>query len=204
MDQKREDILLRASDVFMRYGIKSVTMDDLSRELGISKKTVYKYFEDKNALVFAILSQKLEFDRAICSNCMDAENAIEALLCIGNFVVEHLKHVNPSVFYDLKKYHPDAWKLMEDHKSGFINENIRENIQRGIRENIYRKNVNPEIIARIYVASMDFIMNGDSFLWPEFKLDEVILEVQRFHLRGLANMNGINYLNEKYNIQINE
>ena len=179
-------------------------MDDLSRELGISKKTVYKYFEDKNALVFAILSQKLEFDRAICSNCMDAENAIEALLCIGNFVVEHLKHVNPSVFYDLKKYHPDAWKLMEDHKSGFINENIRENIQRGIRENIYRKNVNPEIIARIYVASMDFIMNGDSFLWPEFKLDEVILEVQRFHLRGLANMNGINYLNEKYNIQINE
>lgn len=204
MDQKRVEIIMRASEVFMRYGIKSVTMDDLSRELGVSKKTIYKFFEDKNDLVCEILSQKLALDRATCDNCMSAENAIEELLCIGNVVVDHLKDVNPSVFYDIKKYHPDAWRLIEEHKSGFISENIRENIKRGIRENIYRKNVHPEIIARVYVASMDFIMNGDSFAWPEFKLDEVILEVQRFHLRGLANANGINYLNEKYNIQINE
>lgn len=204
MDQKREEILTRASEVFMRYGIKSVTMDDLSRELGVSKKTIYKYFQDKNELVHAILSQKLHLDRVVCNQCMDSENAIEELLCIGDFVADYLKNVNPSVFYDLKKYHSDAWKLMEEHKSEFILNNIQENIKRGIQENLFRKNVNPEIISRIYVASMDYIMNGDFFAWPDYSVDKVILEVQRFHLRGLANANGINYLNEKYNIQINE
>lgn len=195
----------RASDVFMRYGIKSVTMDDLARQLGISKKTIYKYFEDKDELVRTMMESKLSEDRATCESCsQDSDNAIDELFNISRFVVEHISNINPTVFYDLQKYHPDAWKLMQDHKWDFILSNFRENIQRGIAEKIYRDNINVEIIARQYVASIDTILGGDIYPWPEFKVEQVFLELLRFNIRGLANDEGIKYLKQKFNREINE
>lgn len=205
MDQKKLELLERASAVFMKYGLKSVTMDDLCREIGVSKKTIYKYFEDKNDLVATIIQFKIEMDKQACNMCTQgADNAIESLINISKFVIEQLKNVNPAVFRDLRKHYPAASKLMHDHKWEFVLANIRENIVRGMSENLYRKTLNPDIISRYYVSSMDAIMDGEVYPYPEFKTDEVLTEILRFHIRGLANDNGINYLKEHFNREINE
>lgn len=198
MDEKRLEILERASHVFMKYGIKSVTMDDLSRELGISKKTFYKYFEDKNDIVRSIIELKVQMDRALCSNTMcQSENAIDQLINISRLVIEHIGNVNPTVFYDLQKYHADAWQIMTQHKWEFVLSMIRENIEQGIKEKIYRDNLDPEIIARLYVGSTDMILNGDVFPWPEFKFQNVFTEMIRFHIKGMASDKGIEYLRKR-------
>ena len=205
MDKKQIEILERASQVFMKYGIKTVTMDDLSRELGVSKKTIYKYFDDKNALVNAMFKAKLEEDRETCTTCNEAGvNAIDALIKISRFVMEHLSNVNPTVFYDIRKYYPEAWKLMDDHKWNFILTNIRENLERGIAEKLYRENLNVAIISRLYVSSIETILNGEVFPWPEFKLDETLREVIRFQLKGMVNENGLIYIQQHFNNEINE
>ena len=199
MDEKRLEILERSSLVFMKYGIKSITMDDLARELGISKKTIYKYFKDKDDLVRSIIEMKVSMDAALCTNCQqNSVNAIDDLINVSKLVVEHFSNVNPTVFYDLKKYHNDAWEIMEKHKWDFVLSMIRANIERGIHENIYRDDLNAEIMSRLYVSSTDAIMNGDIFPWPEFKFQEVFAELIRFQINGMANENGKTYLLQNF------
>jgi hypothetical protein len=200
METKKTDVIERSTLLFMRYGIKSVTMDDVARELGISKKTLYKYFVDKNELVMGILSAKLDIDANHCLSCKgSSENAIDELISISKFVLEQVGQINPVVFFDLKKYHPEGWELMQKHKWDFILNSIRENTIRGIKEGIFRYDLDIEITARLYVASTDIIMDGKVYPWPEFKFDHVFSEFIRYHIHGLVNNDGLNYFNQRNN-----
>ena len=118
---------------------------------------------------------------------------------MSKFVIEHVGNVNPTVFYDLQKHYKDAWKIMEDHKWHFVLSMIKTNIARGIEEGIYRKSLNVEVISRLYVASTENIMNSEIFPWPEFKFQEVFTEMIRFHIKGMANEEGIKYLKQTMN-----
>ncbi|MCR9171806.1 MAG: TetR/AcrR family transcriptional regulator [bacterium] len=198
MDEKRLEILERASTVYMRLGIKSVTMDDLARELGISKKTIYKYFDDKSDLVRSIVRMKTEMDQALCMNCINQNgNAIDDLIQVSKLIAEHIGNVNPTVFHDVRKYHPDAWQVMENHRWGFVLNTIVNNIEKGQEEGIFRDDLNPQVIGRVYVSSMDTLFNPDIFPWPKFTFQEVYSEVIRYHIKGLVNDNGLEYLRQK-------
>jgi len=198
MDEKRLEILERATNVYMRLGIKSVTMDDLARELGISKKTIYKYFDDKSDLVRSIVEMKTEMDQAICMNCINQKgNAIDDLIQVSKLIAEHVGNINPTVIFDVKKYHPDAWQLMDNHRWDFVLNMISSNIEKGIRENLYRSDLNAEIIGRSYVASIDTLFNSDIFPWPKFTFQAIYSELIRFHIHGLVNDNGLEYLRKK-------
>lgn len=198
MDEKTKEILDKAAAVFLRFGIKSVTMDDMARELGISKKTLYVHFKDKNELVSQILSEKINEDQQTC--CMvqkDAENAIDEMFGIISFVIENVGKINPSVFLDLQKYHADAWDLITKHKHTFIHQTIMKNIERGISEGIYREELNSDIIARIFIGMTDLLFDGKTFPWPEYTLTKLYQEIVSFQIYGMANINGINYLTSK-------
>lgn len=198
MDEKRLEILERASNVYMRLGIKSVTMDDLARQLGISKKTIYKYFDDKSDLVRSIVEIKLEEDQANCINCISQKgNAIDDLIQVSKLIAEHIGKVTPMVIYEIKKYHPDAWQLMEEHRWDFMLNTIVSNIEKGKEENLYRNELNAEIIGRLYVSSIDNLFNPDIFPWPQFTFQAIYSELLRFHINGLVNENGLEYLHKK-------
>lgn len=198
MDEKRLEILERASTVYMRLGIKSVTMDDLARELGISKKTIYKYFDDKSDLVRSIVTMKTEMDQAICMNCVNQSgNAIDDLIQVSKLIAEHIGNVNPTVFHDMRKYHSDAWQLMENHRWDFVLSMIVGNIEKGKEEGLFRDDLNAEVIGRVYVSSIDTLFNTDIFPWPKFTFQEVYSEVIRYHIKGLVNDNGLEYLRQK-------
>ena len=172
-------------------------MDDLARELGISKKTIYKYFDDKDHLVYSILENKIEMEKETCHGCtVNSENAVEEMIAVSKSVIENIGNINPSVFYDLQKYHIDAWKIINDHKWDYVLNMMMTNIKRGIEEKIYRSDINEEIIGRQYVVVTDMIMNPDIFPWPTFKIDELFDEVIRFQLNGMVNEAGRKILNK--------
>jgi AcrR family transcriptional regulator len=175
-------------------------MDDLARELSISKKTIYKYFSDKNDLVKSIIEMKVQMDSAVCSNtALQSDNAIDELIQISQLVIEQFNDFNPSVFFDIQKFHKEAWDIIVHHKATFVQNMIRENIERGVKEKIYRENLNPMIAAKLYVASSDAAMNSEIFPWPEFKFQEIFIEMIRLHINGMANDTGRAYLKQKLN-----
>ena len=204
MDKKKLDIIERSSLIYLKYGIKSVTMDDLANHLGISKKTIYKYFEDKNDLIVTMIKRTLEFEEKMCFKIQGhTENALEALIQISRMVVERINNVNPAIFFDLKKHHSEAWQILENHKWNFVLSAISKNIDRGIEEKYYRDDLNVEIIARLYVSTFDTIMNTDVYKWPEFQFQELFKEIMRFQFHGLVNENGKNYLKNNFNNEYN-
>jgi TetR/AcrR family transcriptional regulator, cholesterol catabolism regulator len=165
MEEKKLEILQKTAQVYMRYGIRSVTMDDLARELSISKKTLYQHFPDKDTLVQEIMRLKITMDQLISDAARQhAPNAIDEMFEISQSVGDMIRHVHPSVFYDLQKYHPKAWEILENHKWNFVYNQILSNIHRGMQEGLYRENMNPELIARMHLAKTDMIFAGNLFL----------------------------------------
>lgn len=172
-------------------------MDDLARELGMSKKTIYKYFEDKNELIRSIMVFKAEMDKAMCLECqLNSKNAIDNMINLSSLVVERHGNVNSTVFYDLKKYYPDAWSILEKHKWEFILSMIRDNINKGIEEGLYRDDLNPNIIARLYVAATDALLDTSIFPWPEYQFQDVFKEMIDLQLFGMASEKGRKYLKQ--------
>lgn len=198
MEDKKVEIINNSSGLFMQFGVRAVTMDDLAKYLGVSKKTFYKYFKDKNDLVMQILKAKINEDTEVCKDCVvKSENAIDELIMISKFVSEMFKGVHSSVFYDLRKYHRNAWDIIHEHKNGFVKEQIRNNIDRGLKESLYRKNINKEIVSTVYMASMDSVFDGVTYANTKLHLSEILLELIRFQIRGMVNENGLEYLKER-------
>lgn len=202
MSEKELEILDKSAEVFLRYGVKAVTMDDLARELSISKKTIYKYFEDKKALVRAVVRRKIDNDILLSSETLDkSENAIDELIQISKSIQEQFGSLHTSVFFDLKKYHKDAWDIMENHKKDFVKGQITQNIERGIKEGIYRENIDAQIIAMVYITTFDSVFDEINNTNPDKSVSEVFIEIIRFLIRGLANDKGINYLKQRINLE---
>lgn len=200
MDEKQFEIVEKSAQVFLKFGIRAVTMDFLSRELGMSKKTIYKYFSDKDELIKTIIAFKTQSDREICAIAThQADNAIDEMIRISEFVSEMLQDVHSSVFFDLQKYHRDAWQLMEDHKNTFVRSQIKGNIERGINEGIYRANADSDILSKVYVATMSALFDGHTFPPNEYKFNRVFNQIIRFQIRGLASSEGLEYLKNRLN-----
>lgn len=198
MDQKELEILHQSAGLFMKYGLKSLSMDDLARELKVSKKTLYKYFDDKDSMIARIMENFVAEE--ICDIekiCKTAPNAIEEVLEINQLLNQQLKDLNPSIHFDLEKYYRKAWEVFNDYKFNFIYNCVVNNIQRGIKEGLYRKSIRPEIIAKIYVLRVDYIIDGDVFPSEQFSFFTVNEEVMRYHLGGLVNEKGMEYLKNK-------
>ena len=198
MADKRQEIIEKVRPLYNEFGIRSVTMDDVVKELGISKKTLYNHFRDKNQLVENIIKTKIAEDRNVFQKAsLESINAIEELFMHSKYVIETFKAVNPTVFHDLQKNYPSAWQLTVNHKWDFVYNQFLKNIDRGVKEGIYRVDIHKEIYSRMFVSQIETIVEGDVFPWPEFKYETVFLENFRLHIRGIANEKGLEYFQDK-------
>ena len=187
----KERIKLAAHDLTMQYGIRSVSMDDIAASLGMSKKTIYQFYKDKDELVIAVVESVLAHTQTAC-NCDKerAENAVHEVMLSMEMITQLFRSMNPSILFDMQKYHPDAFQKFLKHKNEFIYNVMVENIQRGIREELYRPELNVEIMARFRVDSMFIPFN------PEFqrKLKYTLLEIEQqlitHFLFGLVSIKG--------------
>lgn len=196
MDSKQQ-IIGKAAELFMRYGIKSVTMDDLARELGISKKTLYEHVSNKSDLIEQIFGQMITEEKEMMAHLRQtAGDAIEEILNITKFVLKNLRRLSPTTVYDLQKYYRSTWKKMESQQCDHIYDLIRENLERGMVQGVYRDTINPDIIAKMYVGSNSIVTDESWFPVGEYRMDELFIQHMTYHLHGIASSQGLALLEQ--------
>ena len=202
--EPQERILFKAHELFMRYGIRSVSMDEIATQLGISKKTIYQYYADKDAIVDGVIGIEIAMNEKQCAeqknNC---ENAVHEIFLATDVVQEMLKAMNPAILFDLEKYHPDAFKKFNDHKQTFLYGVIKNNLERGIKDELYRPEINKEIICRFRIGSIFLIFNQELFPPTKTNITDVLWETTANFLYGLATTKGIKLI-QKYKLQRNK
>ena len=192
------EIIQRVSELYLKYGIKSITMDDAARELDIAKKTHYEHFKDKDELVKQFVEHHMQQMHEEMQKLQTSQvNAIEELLIVSKFITEYLKSISPSVTYDLQKYYPEIWRNINFKQRDRIFQRIRDNMVRGIKEGLYRKDMNIEIIANFYLFRMEMSQTFDLIVESKYTYEELFHTSFNYHIRGIANQKGIDYLESK-------
>ncbi len=187
----RERIKVRADELFMRYGIRSVSMDDIATHLGMSKKTIYQYFADKDELVDAVVEDDIRNMQKDCSFCNDvSRDAVDEIFLTMEQILEQFRNMNPMVLYDLEKFHFASFQKFLRHKNDFLMKIISQNIERGIKEELYRPEVNVDVMSRFRLESMMIPFNISLFPPKKFNLVDVTREIIEHFVYGLATLKG--------------
>ena len=193
-----DELIIKISQLYLKYGIKSVTMDDVSRHLCISKKTLYQYFKDKDDLVKKVVTFYLanqECEEQSLHN--EKYNAIDILLVISKYLANKIKEMNPSVNYDLQKYHPESWKILAEYRHNHVYEQIKQNMIDGIKQGLYRKDLKIDLIATFYLFRTEKAMDDNFFQIKDYSFEEIFNNMFIYHIRAIANEKGLKYLEEK-------
>ena len=194
----KDRILNHAQQLFMRNGIKSVSMDDIATDMGMSKKTLYKWFENKDQIVQASTTRHLTGTQCDCTAMIQAAtSAIDELFRMMEWTKQEFGNVHPSIFYDLQKFHPGTWQLWQAHKNEFILTQIVQNLHRGIAEGLFRADLDVDVIARLRLAQIE--MQFDSDLYPprQFGHHERVSQALLEHfMLGVATLKGHRLINQ--------
>ncbi|HLX90184.1 MAG TPA: TetR/AcrR family transcriptional regulator [Puia sp.] len=206
-NNNKERILQKATDLFMRYGIRSITMDEIAAQLGISKKTIYQYFTDKDEIVEAVVNQQCKKNELECIEFRsNSENAVHAIFIAVRETEEMLSGMNPLIMYDLEKHHPKSYKRFKDFKYQFFYKEIKENLARGIKEELYRPEIDADIVAKHRIESAFMGFNQELFPQSKYKMGDVLLELAYLFLYSVTTLKGRKLI-EKYmekNVQKNK
>jgi AcrR family transcriptional regulator len=194
-------ILFKARDLMTRHGVKHVTMDDIAAQLGISKKTIYQFYKDKDALVMAVVNFELEEQALKCQRTQDnADNAVHEMFMILEDIQQMFKSMNPTTMNELAKYYPDAFLRIQTHKDVFMHKIIKTNMIKGIEQGLYRKEIDPEILA-IYRLETSFVpFNAQIYPFSKFDIGKVTLQIIENFIYGVMSIKGIELM-EKYKQQ---
>ncbi len=196
MDTKKRDLLLRAGTFFMRNGLKGPNMGDVARELRISKKTLYKYVSDKRDLVRQAIEVLLEEDRKEIHEIISKDiNAIDKVYLINMKVGMKLRTLQPSVMYDLKHFFPEADCAINQQHENFTYDIIRQIHRQGIKEGLFRADIDVEILAKINVLLIRAMFDEQRFPQEQYSFAEVHREISNYHLRGIVSPAGEDYIN---------
>jgi AcrR family transcriptional regulator len=194
----QDRILMQAHDLFMQYGLKSVSMDDISKKIGISKKTIYLYYTDKESLVKSVVelvvtkNSKIQLEQREVS-----ENAIHEEFLIIEHMGDLFKTMNPSIMFDMQKYYPNAFAFFIAHKNTFIHGMIKDNIIRGINEELYKADINIDLLTKFRVESALMPFNTDFQRDLKHNMFEVCKELSEHFMQGIATKKGQKLI-EKY------
>lgn len=193
----KDRILVGAVELFMRNGIRSVSMDDIATRLGMSKKTLYKWFENKDQIVLGVMQQHLNREEVDCEAAFaQGANALEAMFNLIRWHREMLANIHPSIFHELQKYYPQAWALFDEHKNTFILAKVAANIRQGMAEGLYRPDLDVEVLSRLHLAEIELMFNNVVFPPKQFALQRVNSAMIEHFLMGISTLKGHRLINE--------
>jgi TetR/AcrR family transcriptional regulator, cholesterol catabolism regulator len=187
----KERIKHKADELYRRYGIKSVTMDEIASQLGVSKKTIYHSFSDKNELVDAVIVDMLDHNRECCQvDHKRSQNAIHEVYLAMEMLQEMFDNMNPSILFDIERNYPATFAKFTEYKYNFLFKMVKENIERGKKEELYRPEVNMDVAAKMRLETM--LLPFDEELFPKNKFSLVTVQQQliEYFLFGIASMKG--------------
>ena len=198
----KQRIRKAAHDLVIQYSIRSVSMDDIAANLGMSKKTIYQYFKDKDELVEAVVDDVIDTNQCICNTDREkADNAVHEIFLVMDMMVEMFKTMNPSILFDMQKYHQAAFMKFQKHRNEYLYNVCRQNLERGIREELFRPEINVEIMARYRVETMLTAFNPEFQRYLIKSLLEIEEEIIIHYLFGLVTLKGyklvLKYMEQK-------
>jgi AcrR family transcriptional regulator len=194
-------IIQGGEDLFLSAGIKSVTMDDIAKHLGMSKKTIYQFFKDKNELVIALVKKKLKDDEdQICSIISQSGNVIEEMINMMKCSEDMFSRINPIVIHDMQKYHPEAWREFQNFKADVLIRTLEELLSKGIQQGYIRPEINPKILARMRVSQVEMGFDTRTFPVAEFSPWKVQYQFLEHFNYGICTLKGHKLLNKYKNI----
>ena len=191
IDEIKRKIIFAANELFMKYGIRSVTMDDIARQLGISKKTIYQSFSDKDEIVQAVNKlHQASWDEE-CSKVFSAtSNAIEELIQFSIIFRKAITTMNPGVMFDMFKYHRKTWDDWNRYKRDILRQRVVDTIERGKKDGSFREEVNPEILAIMRIEQVDMAFNDQLFPRERFSFEEVQMQLFDHFIYGCLTRKG--------------
>lgn len=201
--EPQERITTAALDLFFRFGVKSITMDEVAKNLAISKKTIYQFFKDKDDLVARATEWHMMKEEAIIREIAEtAIDPVDEVLKISERIGTMLEGVNPSLLFDIEKFHPKAWKKFQEHKSNCIINTLVANMKKGIEKGLYRKDIDVEVMSILRMEEIQMPFNPHIFPSSKFKIQKVQVQFIEHYLYGICTLKGHKLIN-KYK-QINE
>lgn len=189
--EMNDRIKQKADELFRRYGVKSVTMDEIASQLGVSKKTIYQSFADKNQLVDEVIVDMLALNKINCtSSSNDAENAVHEVFLTMETMEKLFMNMNPSFVFDIERGNPSTYKKFLDFKYSFIFGIVKDNIIRGKAEGLYRENLNEDLIAKFRLETMMLPFNEEIYPRDQFPLMSLHQELIEYNLYGMVTLKG--------------
>lgn len=195
----KEQLIEKSAELFLRYGIRSVSMDDIARELGMSKKTLYQQVENKSDLIRKIFTIKSAEERAAVQEMREgSRGAIEEMVLVLRYMISRLRLSTPPFRYDLEKYYQDIYlELSKLHMTFFV-QFIQDNLKRGMKEQLYRTNLKEEVVAKLFVSMAIKLGHNEFFAIREYRLEDLVEQLFSYHIHGIASPRGLeviaNYL----------
>lgn len=188
----------------MKYGVRSVTMDDVASALAISKKTIYQFYKNKDELVTSISRNHMDEEKHDYSTIEEnSVDAIDEIYQVSNCFRKHMVDIHPKILFELKKYHSSAWQIYTQFKTHFIKNHIKRNIERGIKEGYYRSELNADILSTFRVEQVELIFDDNLFPKEGYDFAEVQMQLFDHFVHGLLTDKGrtlySNYLNHNKN-----
>jgi len=205
MEEKKLHIIKNVGLMYLKFGIRAVTMDDVAAEFGISKKTLYQYFSDKADLVSQVVNYFLE-NPELNFKTQNKENAIDFIIAVRSHVANILKFYNNNVEFDLKKLYPELYKKVHEAKRQRIFESTIENLKYGMEQGLYRSNLEPYFIAKLQVGRMLYTLNPDYKIFEEYEVNSLSFfdSIMNYHMHAICTEEGINYYKKQLNKVQNE
>jgi AcrR family transcriptional regulator len=196
-----ERIIQGGEDLFLQAGIKSVTMDDIAKHLGMSKKTIYHFFNDKNELVIALVKKKLEEDECQINDIIQSsDNVIEEMINMMKCSEEIFSRINPIVIHDMQKYHPDAWSEFQKFKANVLVKTLEELLTKGIKQGFIRPEIDVKILAKMRVNQVEMGFNALIFPVAQFSTWRVQYQLLEHFNYGICTIKGHKLLDQYKNV----
>ncbi len=193
----KEQIIEKFIELFRRFGVKNITMDELSSQLGISKKTLYQHFSSKKELLKEsarhFTSTRIE---KIKETVARASDGVEALFLVMKFILQEVRQVNPALLYEIQKYYPEAHRIFEEHFDAPLREIMEEILRQGKKDGFFRKSINEEIVSHIYIISKQAILEIKYNLLEKFELSDIIREYLYLFVSGVSTEKGLKRIKE--------
>lgn len=189
--KRRERILKGAEELFFRLGIKSITMDEIAQYLGMSKKTLYQFYADKDDIVHQQMNEMLKENELVFADIhKQTKNIIDEVFLYMKHMQTMFGNINPTYFYDLQKYYPKTWKLFKDFKTNFILKTVEQSIIKGIKSGEVRSDINTGVLARLRVEQIELAFNQNIFPPDKFKVTDIQLAMAEHFLYGICTLKG--------------
>lgn len=190
MSENREEIMQAAEQLFLKYGVKGVTMDDISRQLAISKKTIYNHYKDKDDIVSTVTERYMEREISRINEIKkSAENAIHELTLDSDYIREHMQNINPVIITELQKYHRRAWKIYLGFRDTLF-QMVEQTLIRGVREGLFRPDIDVKVLAVLRVEECQMMINVNTFSRDTFSFHDVEHQLMVHYMNGILTPKG--------------